>query len=170
MAEPNTAPQADAKSSPRNNSNRASGSGKRKESYLPETHRTLPQSIDAEKGVLCSILLSPSQVLDQCIEQQVSKEHFHQASHATLYEVLRELGDANKPIDLVTVTQELTDRKLLDAIGGAAVLADLFTFIPTAANADYYLQILREKYLLRQCIFSAKALLQYALPRPWFWR
>lgn len=154
MADSSPTNSAESKPVGRASGNRGSGGARRKESYLPETHRSLPQSIDAEKGVLCSILLSPTQVLDQCVEQQVSKEHFYQTTHATLFEVLLELGRDNKPIDLITVTQELSDRKLLDAIGGAAALADLFTFIPTAANADYYLQILREKFLLRQVILT----------------
>jgi replicative DNA helicase len=128
--------------------------GAKAASLLPETYRQLPQSIDAEKGVLCSILMAPSHVLDLCIEHGVVKEHFYHPSHATFYELLRELGDNNKPIDLVTATQELMDRNLLDQIGGVAALNDLFTFVPTAANAGYYLEILREKYLLRQIILT----------------
>lgn len=130
-------------------------SGKKQSaSHLPEVYRQLPQSIDAEKGVLCSILLSPTQVLGICNERSVVKEHFHHPAHASLYEMLQELEKAHKPIDLVTVTQELMDRNLLEQIGGAALMNDLFTFIPTAANAEYYLEILREKYLLRQIIIT----------------
>jgi replicative DNA helicase len=133
---------------------RAAAKGQRPQSHLPEIHRQLPQSLDAEKGVLCSVLLAPQQVLDICIERGVSKAHFHFPAHATLYEVLRDLGDGGKPIDLVTVTQELSDRNLLEQTGGASALADLFTFIPTHANADFYLEILREKHLLRQVIMT----------------
>lgn len=132
----------------------AGKSAKKPGAYLPETHRQLPQSLDAEKGVLGSILLSPQTVLDSCIENGIKPEHFHYPSHSLIYELLRELGDRGVPIDLITLTQHLSDRNLLDKAGGALTISDLYTFVPTAANADYYLDILREKYLLRQVILT----------------
>jgi replicative DNA helicase len=66
--------------------------------------------------------------------------------------VLLELWDANKPIDFITLTQLMRDRSLLDQVGGAAFLTGLFTFLPTAANAAYYIEILEEKYTLREII------------------
>ena len=62
------------------------------------------------------------------------------------------MREANKPIDLISLTQLLEDRHLLEEVGGAAAVTDLFTFVPTASNAAYYLEILREKYLLRAII------------------
>ena len=62
------------------------------------------------------------------------------------------MRNAGKPIDLISVTQHLEDRKLLEEVGGASVVTDLVTFVPTAANADYYREILCEKYLLRKVI------------------
>jgi len=121
-------------------------------SYLPDTHRQLPQSLDAEKGVLCSILLDPKEVLTYCITQKIHETHFYFPAHATIYSELLLLNEGGKPIDLVSLTQVLADKQLLDKVGGAAALGDLFTFIPTAANAEYYLDILKEKSLLRQMI------------------
>jgi replicative DNA helicase len=66
--------------------------------------------------------------------------------------VLLELWDSNKPIDFITLTQLMRDRSLLDQVGGAAFLTSLFTFLPTAANAAYYIEILEEKYTLREII------------------
>ena len=63
-----------------------------------------------------------------------------------------ELWDINKPIDFITLTQVLRDRGKLDQVGGAAFVTGLFTFIPTAANASYYIEILQEKYTLREII------------------
>lgn len=116
-----------------------------------DTHRALPASSDAEKGVLCSILLSPRDALTLCIEK-IDEFHFHQPAHGTIYNVLVQLWKDSKPIDLVTVTQSLADQNLLDSVGGPAALAHLFQFIPTATNIEYYLDILREKYLLRSMI------------------
>lgn len=120
-------------------------------SYLPDIHRTLPQSLEAEKGVLGSILLSPAEVLGECV-QRIESSYFYNPAHASIYEVLIELYNASKPIDLITLTQELRDRALLDQVGGAAAISDLFTFVPTAANAGYYLDILKDKFLLRRII------------------
>jgi replicative DNA helicase len=119
---------------------------------LPEAHRPLPASLDAEMGVLSSILLSPKDTLLDVIEKGVSDTHFHHPAHGTIFGVLMDLWKASAPIDLLTVTQSLADRNLLEQIGGPAVLANIQTFLPTAANAEYYLDIVKEKYLLRQMI------------------
>jgi replicative DNA helicase len=120
--------------------------------YLPDIHRSLPQSLDAEKGLLGSILLAPGRVLDECIQQQVGEKYFHHPAHARIFTVLVDMREASKPIDLISLTQLLEDRHLLEQVGGAAAVTDLFTFVPTASNAAYYLEILREKYLLRAII------------------
>ncbi len=116
-----------------------------------DTHRTLPSSPDAEKGVLCSILLSPQEALNLCIEK-IDETYFHQPAHATIYRIIIELWKELKPIDLITVTQALADQRLLDSVGGPAFLAQLLQFIPTAANVEYYLEIVEEKFLLRSMI------------------
>jgi replicative DNA helicase len=123
-----------------------------KVAYLPDIHRLLPQSPDAEQGVLASFLLSPRDVGGLCAEKQITAEHFHIPAHAAIYALLLELWDANKPIDFITLTQVLRDRGTLDNVGGAAFVTSLFTFLPTAANANYYIDILQEKYTLREII------------------
>lgn len=121
-------------------------------SYLPDIHRLLPQSADAEQGTLSSILLAPKEVAGLCVEKGIRKEHFHIPAHSSIYELLLEMYDARQPIDVITLTQVLRDRKMLDQVGGAAFVADLFTFLPTAANATYYIEILEEKHTLREII------------------
>ena len=123
-----------------------------KVTYLPDIHRLLPQSPDAEQGVLSSFLLSPRDVGGQCAEKQVTDKHFHIPAHAQIFAILMELWDANKAIDFITLTQVLRDRGKLDQVGGAAFVTGLFTFIPTAANSAYYIEILQEKYTLREII------------------
>lgn len=120
-------------------------------SYLPDIHRQLPQSLDAEKGVLSSILLSPADVLGECVER-LSEAHFYNPAHQTIYRLLIELWDKATPIDFVTLTQLLQDRGELDKAGGYAAVSELFTFVPTAANSTYYIEILIEKFLLREMI------------------
>ncbi|MEI8234564.1 MAG: replicative DNA helicase [Verrucomicrobiota bacterium] len=120
----------------------------------------LPQSQDAELGLLGSALLSPREVITECVEQKITPEHFHAPANAIIYGILRELYDANKPIDFILLTQLLRDRQLLDKVGGAAFVTSLFTFVPTAANAAYYLEILKEKYTLRQIILTCNEFAQ----------
>jgi replicative DNA helicase len=121
-------------------------------SYMPEVHRMLPSSPDAEQGVLSSFLLAPREVGGLCAEKQITTGCFHVPAYATVYAVLIEMWDANKPIDIVTLTEVLRDRKQLDQVGGPAFITQLFTFLPTAANVGFYIEILQEKYTLREII------------------
>ncbi len=118
--------------------------------YLPDAHRPLPQSIDAEKGLLGSIMHSAT-VLDDCMAQMEAKQ-FHLPAHQAIFELLVEMRNTGKPIDLIAITQTLEDRRMLDEVGGAGAVTELFAFVPTAANADYYREIIKEKFLLRQMI------------------
>jgi replicative DNA helicase len=131
---------------PRDRRPRKGGAG------LPESLRSLPQSLDAEKGLLGSILLSPERVLDECLTQRVSERYFHAPAHARIFAALVEMQQRKSPVDLITLTQYLADRGALDEVGGPAALTDLFTFVPTAANAAYYLDLMKEKFLLRRII------------------
>src|SRR5207237_5290253 len=106
-----------------------------------------------EHVCLGSALISPRQFFGECIER-LDVHHFHIPAHATIYEVLIELWNDSEPIDFITLTQILTNRRQLDQVGGPAFVTDLFTFVPTAANVSYYLDIVREKRILRQIIAS----------------
>src|SRR5437016_10212641 len=116
-----------------------------------DIHRTLPHSIEAEQGVIGSMLISPREIIAECVEK-INEEYFYVPAHQTIYTVLVELWNAGQGIDLITFTQVLRDRNLLETVGGAAAVTSLFTFVPTAANITYYLEIVRDKYILRQII------------------
>src|SRR6188508_2094703 len=116
-----------------------------------DIHRTLPHSVEAEQGVLGSMLISPREIIAECVEK-INETYFYVPAHQTIYEVLVELWNAGQGIDLITFTQVLRDRNLLETVGGAAAVTSLFTFVPTAANVTYYLEIVRDKYILRQII------------------
>src|SRR6201987_5779335 len=115
----------------------------------PREPRSLPMSEDAEKGVLCSLLLNPREVSDMC-RSIVAAEAFYIPAHRTVYETILALIDSNRPVEFLTVCQALRDRSLLEEVGGKEAVCAFFNFIPTAANADYYVSIMREKYLLRR--------------------
>jgi replicative DNA helicase len=119
-----------------------------------DIHRTVPHSVEAEQGVLGSMLISPRETIAECVEK-INEDYFYIPAHETIYTVLVELWNAGQAIDLITFTQVLRDRNLLDSVGGAAFVTSLFTFVPTAANVQYYLDIVRDKYILREIIAAA---------------
>ena len=119
-----------------------------------DIHRTPPHSVDAEQGVLGSMLISPRETIAECVEK-INEQYFYVPAHRTIYEVLVELWNAGQAIDLITFTQVLRDRHLLENVGGAVFVTQLFTFVPTAANVQYYLEIVRDKYILREIISAA---------------
>ncbi len=119
-----------------------------------DIHRTPPNSVEAEQGVLGSMLISPRDTIAECVEK-INEEYFYVPAHQTIYTVLVELWNAGQAIDLITFTQVLRDRNLLESLGGASFVTGLFTFVPTAANVQYYLDIVRDKYILREIIAAA---------------
>jgi replicative DNA helicase len=123
---------------------------------LPMPHnidRLPPHSIEAEQGVLGCVLLSPSDSLGICIEKfKKGMEVFYDLRHQTIYDAVAEMYDAKDAIDLITLQQRLKDKGQLDPIGGIAYLAALTDAVPSAANLEYYLEIVREKYILRKMI------------------
>jgi replicative DNA helicase len=140
--------------------------GKGKSSYSQDLHRvstarevprSMPYSEDGEKGVLCSLLLSPREVADICV-LQLRHQAFYIPAHQIIYGLVLEFGDKRKPIDFISLKQTLKDRNQLEEIGGQEFLADLYNFVPTAANASYYIDIVREKDLLRRLISACNRL------------
>src|SRR6202048_4809818 len=119
-----------------------------------DIHRAPPHSVEAEQGVLGSMLISPRETIAECVER-INLEYFYVPAHQTIYTVLVDLWNAGQAIDLITFTQVLRDRNLLETVGGAAAVTSLFTFVPTAANVGYYLEIVRDKYILRSIIVAA---------------
>jgi replicative DNA helicase len=119
-----------------------------------DIHRTPPHSVEAEQGVIGSMLLSPRQAIAECVEK-INEQYFYVPAHQTIYSVLVDLWNSGQAIDLITFTQVLRDRNLLEGVGGAAFVTSLFTFVPTAANIEYYLEIVRDKYVLREIISAA---------------
>src|SRR4030095_11597192 len=120
----------------------------------PDIHRAFPHSVEAEQGVLGSMLISPRDIIAEAVEK-INENYFYIPAHRTIYIVLVELWNAGQGIDLITFTQVLRDRNMLDAVGGPAFVTSLFTFVPTAANITYYLEIVRDKYILREIIAAS---------------
>lgn len=115
--------------------------------------RLPPHSMEAEQGVLGCLLLSPNDGLGVCIERfKGGMQVFYDLRHQQIYELLCGMYDEKSAIDLITVQQRLKDAGQLDGIGGLAYLTELMNVVPSAANLTYYMEIVREKYLLRKVI------------------
>ena len=116
--------------------------------------RLPPHDLQMEMGVLGCALLEPNQCIGECIEKlkDDGKMAFYDLRHQTIYETLAEMFNKRMPVDLITVQQNLKDRQLLEQVGGIAYLSQLQDAVPSAANLSYYLDIVREKYLLRKLI------------------
>lgn len=123
------------------------------------TLRVLPHNLEAERGVLGSALLDVSnenRVVDLCAEQGITGDAFFKSSHRLLFETLVEMSRAGMVIDPVTLNERLRVLNRLDQVGGTAGIQALIDETPTAAHAEYYINIVRQKYLLRTVIEYAR--------------
>ncbi|WLD93371.1 replicative DNA helicase [Alkalihalobacillus sp. AL-G] len=115
--------------------------------------RTPPHNIEAEQAVIGAVFLEPEALTSAT--ELLMPEDFYRAAHQRIFTVMVDLSEKGEPIDLVTVTSELQDRRLLEEVGGVSYLSDLANSVPTAANIEYYGQIVEEKSLLRRLIRTA---------------
>jgi len=114
--------------------------------------RLPPHSIEAERGVLGCILLSPKDCLSLCIEKLSNSEAFYDLRHRTIYETCIHLWEATTGFDLITLQQRLRDKQQLEGIGGLVYLSSLPDAVPSSANLDHYIEIVREKHSLRKLV------------------
>lgn len=115
--------------------------------------RTPPNNIEAEQAILGAIFLEPSALTTAT--EIVVPDDFYRSSHQKIFAAMMDLSEKGEPVDIVTVTSELADRKQLDEVGGVAYLSDLADAVPTAANVEYYARIVEEKSILRRLIRTA---------------
>lgn len=134
------------------------------ETYVPQEpdrlQRVPPHDIQAEACVLGSMILHAPAV-DEVVQIN-QPEHFYRPAHQTIYQAIIELRQAAKPIDLVMLKDELQRRGLLDVIGGIDYLVALVDGVPSAANAEYYANIVRDKAMLRELILAGTDIVREA--------
>ncbi|MBP7805102.1 MAG: replicative DNA helicase [Candidatus Pacebacteria bacterium] len=118
--------------------------------------RVPPQSLDSEKAVLGSIMLRPGTLIE--IADKLSPDSFYSDKHKKIFEVMLELSSRNEPIDILTLTHKLKEKKMLENMGGSRYLTELTNAVPSSTNAEYYANIVEEKYVLRRLIGAADTL------------
>ncbi len=119
-----------------------------------------PQSFDAEKGILCSILIDPD-AMGAVRSESVNSTDFHHPHHAFIYQSMLELYEKNEPIDVVTVANHLMVIGKLEIIG-ANTLSVIEEFLPTSAAVLSYVRLVKGKSALRRLISAAKAITEAA--------
>jgi replicative DNA helicase len=119
----------------------------------PLFDRVPPHNLEAEQAVLGAILLDSDCLVS--VLEKIRAEDFYRTAHRLIFEAMMELSENQEPIDLVTLTAVLQDRRQLEEVGGIGYLTELANAVPTAANVDYYAQIVEEKSLMRRLIRTA---------------
>lgn len=122
--------------------------------------RMAPQSLDAEMGVLGSMMLDP-RACDQ-IGTIIKADDFYVDAHRILFRAITGLYDANRAVDIALLLERLRQSGDAEKAGGAAYLAKVFQSVPNAAHAVYYAQIVREKAQRRRVIDAAADMLREA--------
>src|SRR3989344_5961872 len=112
-----------------------------------------PQNIEAEKSVLGSLMLD-SKSIDVIIDI-LRPNDFYQTKHKIIFEAMVDLYQSKEPIDILSLSSRLKDKKQLDAAGGTSYLTELVNSVPTSSNAKHYAEIVHKKSVLRDLIESS---------------
>lgn len=109
-----------------------------------------PQNLDAEKSLLGAVLIDEETLAD--ISEHVTAKDFYEKRHSIIYDGMMRLYEKHKPVDLLTLTDELKRKKELDTVGGSAYLTELTNYVPTAAHAEAYAELVAQKAVRRRLI------------------
>ena len=122
--------------------------------------RGVPASIDAERSILGAILLE-SLLFDQAAE--LKPDDFSLDAHRRIFSRMRDLQDSGRPVDMITLAEELDRRKEVEAVGGVAYLSSLIDGLPERPSIEHYVGIVRNKSLLRGLINIAQLAIAEAI-------
>lgn len=115
--------------------------------------KTPPRFIEGERAILGGLLLDEDAATS--VVAQLEPSDFAFEAHRITYHAIRWLLDQNRPVDLVTLTDALTRAAKLEMVGGVEFLADLLDATPTAANIQHYVDIVKDKALIRRLIAAS---------------
>jgi replicative DNA helicase len=127
-------------------------------SDVPEFDRLPPQDIPAEQSALGAMLISKDAIAD--VVSVLHSEDFYRPQHEMIFTAITDIYSRGEPVDGVTVAAELTRRGEMGRIGGRQYLVDLAAGVPTAANAGYYAQIVRDRAVLRRLVDAGTRITQ----------
>ena len=117
-----------------------------------------PQSIDAEASLLGSILLDADALVR--VADQITADDFYDQRHGLIYKAILSLFEKRKPVDVLTLSNQLEGSADLETVGGSSYLTDLTNMVPTAAHAQHYAEIIAQKAIRRRLIKASEAINQ----------
>src|SRR2546421_7475356 len=120
--------------------------------------RMLPQNIDAEMGVLGSILID-EEVYD-LVSDQIKADDFYRDAHRIIYQTIVSLASQGTQADYLTVCDELERLDKLEKAGGSSYLTSLIGQVPTSGNAEYYAGIVARASVNRKLAHAAGMIAQ----------
>ncbi len=115
--------------------------------------RIPPQNIDSEKALLGSIMLKPESIYD--IMDVVVEDAFYSEKHRIIFASIMELFSKKDPVDMLTLSSKLKEKKQIDQVGGNTYLSELVNSVPSASNVEYYAEVVQKKNILRKLIGAA---------------
>ncbi|GHO43786.1 replicative DNA helicase [Ktedonospora formicarum] len=115
--------------------------------------KLLPQNVEAECGVLGSIIIDPEAIVQ--VADFLHAEDFYRDAHRIIYEVIVQLYEQHEPADFITICDELEHRNKLEEVGGADYITSLVNLVPTSANVEHYGRIVSRTAILRRLIHAA---------------
>ena len=127
--------------------------------------RTPPNNIEAERAVLGSILVDTStrngdRIMDLCLSSGISEESFYDPRNRYVFNAMMSLNRASKPLDMITLQEELRVSGNLEAVGGFGYLQAIVDLVPTTAHAEHYIRLVKEKQLRRTLISRATSVIE----------
>jgi replicative DNA helicase len=128
----------------------------------------MPQALysaEAEEAVLGCCMAQPSEVIAEVVEH-LTKSDFFIPAHQDIFATLRDMDAARQPIDVMTIHQWLTDRKLAEEVGSPGILGDLLTGFATHLNVGSYIKIVKEKSILRAMQDACTAIVRDIIDMP----
>ena len=115
--------------------------------------RMLPNDVEAEQAVLGCMIIDKDAAGSAF--EVIKAEDFYREDNKEVFSAILDLFEASKPIDTLSIKEQLRLRGTLDAVGGIAYIAELASKVPTSANIEYYAKIVEEKSILRKLIHSS---------------
>ncbi|EPH46856.1 replicative DNA helicase [Streptomyces aurantiacus] len=124
----------------------------------PEFERVPPQDLDAEQSVLGGMILS-KRAIDEVINV-LAADDFYRPAHQTIFRAIVRMRASSEPVDPITLAAELSRTRELQKVGGPTYLHALVQTVPTAANAEHYAEIIRERAVLRRLVEAGTRVVQ----------
>lgn len=129
------------------------GQIQKKPSMFETGGRVMPQDKEVEEAVLGALMLEKDAYTTVC--DILKPECFYEPNHQLIYEAIQSLGAAQKPIDMLTVVEQLRRNDTLDKIGGPVIISELTSRVLSGANVEFHARIVAQKYLARELISFA---------------